>query len=91
MCPKKPAPTYNENTLVAAEDASEEEAELPEMFFDWQLTTSSKDHENNQTKEYADENIDGIVMEHLALSFNNEHSPRKKLIDEILYPLIKTI
>ena len=29
-------------------------------------------------------------MEHLALSFNNEHSPRKKLIDEILYPLIKT-
>ena len=29
-------------------------------------------------------------MEHLALSFNNEHSPRKKLIDETLYPLIKT-
>ena len=34
--------------------------------------------------------IDGIVMEHLTLSFNNEHSPRKKLINEILYPLIKT-
>ena len=29
-------------------------------------------------------------MEHLALSLNNDHSPRKKLIDEILYPLIKT-
>ena len=29
-------------------------------------------------------------MEHLALSFNNEPTPRKKLIDEILYPLIKT-
>ena len=34
VCPKKPAPTYNENTLVATEDASEEEAELPDMFFD---------------------------------------------------------
>ena len=29
-------------------------------------------------------------MEHLTLSFNNEPTPRKKLIDEILYPLIKT-
>ena len=29
-------------------------------------------------------------MEHLALSLNNDQSPRKKLIDEILYPLIKT-
>ena len=34
--------------------------------------------------------MDGIVMEHLALSLSNDHSPRKKLIDEILYPLIKT-
>ena len=48
---QKPAHTYNENTLVANEDASEDESERPEMFFDWQLITSSKDHKNNQTKE----------------------------------------
>ena len=34
VCPKKPAPTYKENTLVANEDESEDEPQLPEMFFD---------------------------------------------------------
>ena len=34
VCPKKPEPTYKENTLVANEDESEDEPQLPEMFFD---------------------------------------------------------